>query len=185
MKFCETCKNEYDDNTVFCTQCGARLTEKSAETSMLNNTDVTEGASEWEFSSRFLFRFAKEAKVTAKESVLTIQKSVGFIYFAVLTLSRSKPVTVDLREISSVTLKEKYSFWAGVFFFLALLCLEKEKLLAAIIFGIIGYLELKYITITINYKGGSVEFGDSNSISSEPVQNFLNYIRKYNPNCIQ
>ncbi|MBO5605300.1 MAG: zinc-ribbon domain-containing protein, partial [Acidaminococcaceae bacterium] len=39
MKFCETCKNEYDDNTVFCTQCGARLTEKSAETSMLNNTD--------------------------------------------------------------------------------------------------------------------------------------------------
>ena len=206
---CPACNVQYPDNTRFCTQCGTELvyaeeelentvtdfvpalgvanTEGAATTekSPSDNDAVVDENTEWEFSSRFLFRFAREAKVTAQESVLTIQKSVGFIYFAVLTLSRSQPVMVDAREITTVTLKERYSVWAGVFFFLALLCLEKENILAAIIFGIIGYVELKYITITINYRGGSVEIGDSNSISSESVQGFLNYIKKYNPNCIQ
>ena len=31
MKYCETCKHEYDDSTVFCTQCGGKLVEKPAE----------------------------------------------------------------------------------------------------------------------------------------------------------
>ena len=29
MKFCEDCKKEFSDNTRFCTQCGAELTEKA------------------------------------------------------------------------------------------------------------------------------------------------------------
>lgn len=210
---CPSCGQAFPDNVRFCTQCGKELVDAEEDVTNLVAADHTMAASEvvqkenqasfasvsvsemdtleaeekteWEFSSRFLFRFAREAKVTAQESVLTIQKSVGFIYFAVLTLSRSQPVMVDAREITTVTLKERYSVWAGVFFFLALLCLEKENILAAIIFGIIGYVELKYVTITINYRGGSVEIGDSNSISSESVQGFLNYIKKYNPNCIQ
>ena len=190
MKYCETCKHEYDDSTVFCTQCGGKLVEKPAEepkqvmrvhkcptcdleypdavrfcsqcgselvyaeeevpaglqtvpvvaapandaakpvkeASSAESGEVSEEVTEWEFSSRFLFRFAKEAKVTANESMLTIQKSFGFIFYVVLNMSKSKPVTFDIRDIKSVSLKESYSIWAGVFFLFALACLGKDKL---------------------------------------------------------
>ena len=247
MKYCETCKHEYDDSTVFCTQCGEKLVEKQAEelkqvmrvhkcpacdleypdavrfcsqcgselvyveeevpvglqtvpvvaapandvaksvkeAGRAENGEVTEEATEWEFSSRFLFRFAKEAKVTANESVLTIQKSFGFIFYVVLNMSKSKPVTFDIRDIKSVIVKESYSVWAGVFFLFALACLVNDKLAAAIIFAIIGYVELKYTKFIISYSGGTIEFGDSNSRTDEGIQSFLAYIRKFNPNCIQ
>lgn len=244
MKFCEMCKEEYNDNTMFCSQCGSRLVEKPAEkpkllervhkcpacnikysdstrfcsqcgkelvyveeevtesdganhapavaaantvtkTDGMESNKAVEETTEWEFSSRFLFRFAKEAKVTASESMLTIQKSFGFIFYTVLTLSKSAPVSFDVRDIQSVTVKERYSIWAGIFFIFALACLEKEAYLAAIIFAIIGYAELKYTTMTINYNGGIIEFSDSNSQTAEGIQSFLAYIRKFNPNCIQ
>ena len=247
MKYCETCKHEYDDSTVFCTQCGEKLVEKQAEelkqvmrvhkcpacdleypdavrfcsqcgselvyveeevtagsqtvpvvaapandvaksvkeAGRAENGEVTEEATEWEFSSRFLFRFAKEAKVTADESMLTIQKSFGFIFYVVLNMSKSAPVTLDIRDIKSVIVKESYSIWAGVFFLFALACLGKDKFAAAIIFAIIGYVELKYTKFIISYSGGTIEFGDSNSRTAEGIQSFLAYIRKFNPNCIQ
>ena len=247
MKYCETCKHEYDDSTVFCSQCGGKLVEKPAdepkqvmrvhkcpacdleypdavrfcsqcgselvyveeevpvglqtvpvvsapandvaksvkEAGSVENGEVTEEATEWEFSSRFLFRFAKEAKVTANESVLTIQKSFGFIFYVVLNMSKSKPVTFDIRDIKSVIVKESYSIWAGVFFIFALACLGKENYLAAVIFAIIGYVELKYTKFIISYSGGTIEFSDSNSRTAEGIQSFLAYIRKFNPNCIQ
>ena len=247
MKYCETCKHEYDDSTVFCTQCGGKLVEKPAEelkqvmrvhkclacnakypdavrfcsqcgselvyveeevptglqtvpvvaapandvaksvkeAGRAENGEVTEEATEWEFSSRFLFRFAKEAKVTADESMLTIQKSFGFIFYVVLNMSKSAPVTIDIRDIKSVIVKESYSVWAGVFFLFALACLGKDKFAAAIIFAIIGYVELKYTKFIISYSGGTIEFGDSNSRTAEGIQSFLAYIRKFNPNCIQ
>ena len=247
MKYCETCKHEYDDSTVFCTQCGGKLVEKPAEelkqvmrvhkclacnleypdavrfcsqcgselvyveeevtagsqtvpvvaapandvaksvkeADRAENGEVTEEATEWEFSSRFLFRFAKEAKVTANESMLTIQKSFGFIFYVVLNMSKSAPVTLDIRDIKSVIVKESYSVWAGVFFLFALACLGKDKFAAAIIFAIIGYVELKYTKFIISYSGGTIEFGDSNSRTAEGIQSFLAYIRKFNPNCIQ
>ena len=247
MKYCETCKHEYDDSTVFCTQCGGKLVEKQAEglkqvmrvhkcpacdleypdavrfcsqcgselvyveeevtagsqtvpvvaapandvaksvkeADRAENGEVTEEATEWEFSSRFLFRFAKEAKVTANESMLTIQKSFGFIFYVVLNMSKSAPVTLDIRDIKSVIVKESYSVWAGVFFLFALACLGKDKFAAAIIFAIIGYVELKYTKFIISNSGGTIEFGDSNSRTAEGIQSFLAYIRKFNPNCIQ
>ena len=247
MKYCETCKHEYDDSTVFCTQCGEKLVEKQAEelkqvmrvhkcpacdleypdavrfcsqcgselvyveeevpvglqtvpvvaapandvaksvkeAGRAENGEVTEEATEWEFSSRFLFRFAKEAKVTADESMLTIQKSFGFIFYVVLNMSKSAPVTLDIRDIKSVIVKESYSIWAGVYFLFALACLGKDKFAAAIIFAIIGYVELKYTKFIISYSGGTIEFGDSNSRTDEGIQSFLAYIRKFNPNCIQ
>ena len=247
MKYCETCKHEYDDSTVFCTQCGGKLVEKPAEelkqvmrvhkclacnakypdavrfcsqcgselvyveeevptglqtvpvvaapanvvekpvkeASSTENGEVMEEATEWEFSSRFLFRFAKEAKVTADESMLTIQKSFGFIFYVVLNMSKSAPVTIDIHDIKSVIVKESYSVWAGVFFLFALACLGNDKLAAAIIFAIIGYVELKYTKFIISYSGGTIEFGDSNSRTDEGIQSFLAYIRKFNPNCIQ
>ena len=247
MKYCEMCKQEYDDSTVFCSHCGGKLVEKPAEelkqvmrvhkclacnakypdavrfcsqcgselvyveeevpaglqtvpvvaapanvvekpvkeASSAENGEVTEEATEWEFSSRFLFRFAKEAKVTANESMLTIQKSFGFIFYVVLNMSKSAPVTLDIRDIKSVIVKESYSVWAGVFFLFALACLGKDKFAAAIIFAIIGYVELKYTKFIISYSGGTIEFGDSNSRTAEGIQSFLAYIRKFNPNCIQ
>ena len=247
MKYCETCKHEYDDGTVFCTQCGGKLVEKPTEelkqvmrvhkcpacnleypdavrfcsqcgselvyveeevtagfqtvpvvavpandaakpvkeAGSAENGEVTEEATEWEFSSRFLFRFAKEAKVTADESMLTIQKSFGFIFYVVLNMSKSAPVTIDIHDIKSVIVKESYSVWAGVFFLFALACLGNDKLAAAIIFAIIGYVELKYTKFIISYSGGTIEFGDSNSRTDEGIQSFLAYIRKFNPNCIQ
>ena len=247
MKYCEMCKQEYDDSTVFCTRCGGKLVEKPAEelkqvmrvhkclacnakypdavrfcsqcgselvyveeevptglqtvpvvaapanvvetpvkeASSAENGEVTEEATEWEFSSRFLFRFAKEAKVTANESMLTIQKSFGFIFYVVLNMSKSAPVTIDIHDIKSVIVKESYSVWAGVFFLFALACLGNDKLAAAIIFAIIGYVELKYTKFIISYSGGTIEFGDSNSRTDEGIQSFLAYIRKFNPNCIQ
>ena len=247
MKYCETCKHEYDDSTVFCTQCGGKLVEKPAEelkqvmrvhkclacnakypdavrfcsqcgselvyveeevptglqtvpvvaapanvvekpvkeAGSAENGEVTEEATEWEFSSRFLCRFAKEAKVTADESMLTIQKSFGFIFYVVLNMSKSAPVTIDIHDIKSVIVKESYSVWAGVFFLFALACLGNDKLAAAIIFAIIGYAELKYTKFIISYSGGTIEFGDSNSRTDEGIQSFLAYIRKFNPNCIQ
>lgn len=247
MKYCETCKHEYDDGTVFCTQCGGKLVEKPAEelkqvmrvhkcpacnleypdavrfcsqcgselvyveeevtagfqtvpvvavpandaakpvkeAGSAENGEITEEATEWEFSSRFLFRFAKEAKVTADESMLTIQKSFGFIFYVVLNMSKSAPVTIDIHDIKSVIVKESYSVWAGVFFLFALACLGNDKLAAAIIFAIIGYVELKYTKFIISYSGGTIEFGDSNSRTDEGIQRFLAYIRKFNPNCIQ
>ena len=247
MKYCETCKHEYDDSTVFCSQCGGKLVEKPADepkqvmrvhkcpacdleypdavrfcsqcgselvyveeevpaglqtvpvvsapandvaksvkgAGSVENGEVTEEATEWEFSSRFLFRFAKETKVTANESVLTIQKSFGFIFYVVLNMSKSKPVTFDIRDIKSVIVKESYSIWAGVFFIFALACLGKENYLAAVIFAIIGYVELKYTKFIISYSGGTIEFSDSNSRTAEGIQSFLAYIRKFNPNCIQ
>ena len=147
--------------------------------------EVAEDKTEWEFSSRFLFRFAKEAKVTANENMLTIQKSFGFIFYVVLNMSKSAPVTLDIRDIKSVIVKESYSVWAGVFFLFALACLGKDKFAAAIIFAIIGYVELKYTKFIISYSGGTIEFGDSNSRTAEGIQSFLAYIRKFNPNCIQ
>ena len=247
MKYCETCKHEYDDGTVFCTQCGGKLVEKPAEelkqvigvhkcpacnleypdavrfcsqcgselvyveeevtagfqtvpvvavpandaakpvkeAGSAENGESTEEATEWEFSSRFLFRFAKEAKVTADESMLTIQQSFGFIFYVVLNMSKSAPVTIDIHDIKSVIVKESYSVWAGVFFLFALACLGNDKLAAAIIFAIIGYVELKYTKFIISYSGGTIEFGDSNSRTDEGIQRFLAYIRKFNPNCIQ
>ena len=247
MKYCETCKHEYDDSTVFCTQCGGKLVEKPVEelkpvmrvhkcpacdleypdavrfcsqcgselvyveeevpaglqtvpvvaapanvvekpvkeASSAENGEVSEEATEWEFSSRFLFRFAKEANVTANESMLTIQKSFGFIFYVVLNMSKSAPVTLDISDIKSVIVKESYSVWAGVFFLFALACLGNDKLAAAIIFAIIGYVELKYTKFIISYSGGTIEFGDSNSSTAEGIQSFLAYIRKFNPNCIQ
>lgn len=247
MKYCKMCKHEYDDSTVFCTQCGGKLVEKPAEelkqvmrvhkclacnakypdavrfcsqcgselvyveeevptglqtvpvvaapANVSSNSEkeagsaesgvVTEEATEWEFSSRFLFRFAKEAKVTANESMLTIQKSFGFIFYVVLNMSKSAPVTIDIRDIKSVIVKESYSVWAGVFFLFALACLGKDNYVAAIIFAIIGYVELKYTKFIISYSGGTIEFGDSNSRTAEGIQSFLAYIRKFNPNCIQ
>ena len=247
MKYCETCKHEYDDGTVFCTQCGGKLVEKPAEelkqvmrvhkcpacnleypdavrfcsqcgselvyveeevtagfqtvpvvavpandaakpvkeAGSAENVEITEEATEWEFSTRFLFRFAKEAKVTADESMLTIQKSFGFIFYVVLNMSKSAPVTIDIHDIKSVIVKESYSVWAGVFFLFALACLGNDKLAAAIIFAIIGYVELKYTKFIISYSGGTIEFGDSNSRTDEGIQRFLAYIRKFNPNCIQ
>ena len=247
MKYCEMCKQEYDDSTVFCSHCGGKLVEKPAEelkqvmrvhkclacnakypdavrfcsqcgselvyveeevptglqtvpvvaapanvvekpvkeASSAEHGEVTEEATEWEFSSRFLFRFAKEAKVTANESMLTIQKSFGFIFYVVLNMSKSAPVTLDIRDIKSVIVKESYSVWAGVFFLFALACLGKDKFAAAIIFAIIGYVELKYTKFIISYSGGTIEFGDSNSRTAEGIQSFLAYIRKFNPNCIQ
>ena len=247
MKYCETCKHEYDDGTVFCTQCGGKLVEKPAEelkqvmrvhkcpacnleypdavrfcsqcgselvyveeevtagfqtvpvvavpandaakpvkeAGSAENGEITEEATEWEFSSRFLFRFAKEAKVTADESMLTIQQSFGFIFYVVLNMSKSAPVTIDIHDIKSVIVKESYSVWAGVFFLFARACLGNDKLAAAIIFAIIGYVELKYTKFIISYSGGTIEFGDSNSRTDEGIQRFLAYIRKFNPNCIQ
>ena len=244
MKFCVECKEEFGDNTVFCSKCGSKLVEKPkllervhkcpacnikysdstrfcsqcgtelvyAEEEIMEReaarfvpvasgsntvtkseriTDseassvVSEEATEWEFSSRFLFRFAKEANVTANESMLTIQKSFGFIFYVVLNMSKSAPVTIDIHDIKSVIVKESYSVWAGVFFLFALACLGNDKLAAAIIFAIIGYVELKYTKFIISYSGGTIEFGDSNSRTDEGIQSFLAYIRKFNPNCIQ
>ncbi len=251
MKFCETCKIEYNDSTVFCTQCGGRLTEKPAAepkriirvhkcpacgTKYSDDTrfcsqcgtelifaeeavtesesfvpvaavtaasvpaapvpaaenekerpagEVVEEATAWEFSSRFLFRFAKEANVTADGSMLTIQKTFGFIFYTVLNLSKSAPVNIDIRDIKTVIVKESYSVWAGLFFLFTLACLRKEAYLAAVIFAVIGYVELKYTKFIISYSGGTIEFGDNNSSKSEGIQSFLAYIRKFNPDCIQ
>ena len=223
MKYCETCKKDYDDSTVFCAQCGGKLSEKPAEKPkqmmrvhkcpacnanypdtvrfcsqcgaelvyaeeevtvdaevLVNakpvpaaaapetvaatpvkemdaaaNSEVAEEATEWEFSSRFLFRFAKEAKITASESMLTIQKSFGFIFYVVLNMSKSAPVNIDIRDIKSVTVKESYSVWAGFFFILALACIRREAYLAMVILAVIGYTELKYTKLIIDYKGGT------------------------------
>ena len=206
---CLACNAKYPDAVRFCSQCGSELVyveeevptglqtvpvvaapanvvEKPVkEASSTENGEVMEEATEWEFSSRFLFRFAKEAKVTANESMLTIQKSFGFIFYVVLNMSKSTPVTLDIRDIKSVIVKESYSVWAGVFFLFALACLGKDKFAAAIIFAIIGYVELKYTKFIISYSGGTIEFGDSNSRTAEGIQSFLAYIRKFNPNCIQ
>ena len=244
MKFCEVCKIDYADNTVFCTQCGGKLTEKPAEApkqivrvhkcpacnakypdtvrfcsqcgtelvyaeeevtadantvpvaavdaakpekevESAGDSKVAEETTEWEFSSRFLFRFAKEAKVAASENMLTIQKSFGFIFYVVLNMSKSAPVTIDIRDIKSVAVKESYSVWAAFFFILALACIRREAYLAMIILALIGYSELKYTKMIIDYKGGTLEIGDSNSKTADSIQGFLNYIRKYNPGCIQ
>lgn len=245
MKFCERCKKDYNDNSVFCTQCGGKLTEKQAvvpkeiarvhkcptcsakypdavrfcsqcgaelvyaEEEVAADTNIVpvaavpataatttvkdsvesggvmEDATEWEFSSRFLLRFAKETKVTASESMLTIQKSFGFIFYMVLNMSKSAPVNIDIRDIKSVTVKESYSVWAAFFFILALVCIRREAYLAMVILAVIGYTELKYTKLIITYKGGTVEIGDSNSKAALSIQGFLNYIRKYNPDCIQ
>lgn len=207
---CPACNIKYSDSTKFCSQCGTELvyaeeevTEREATkfvpvaagtnaatkseriTDSTVSSEVAAEATEWEFSSRFLFRFAKEAKVTADESMLTIQKSFGFIFYAVLTLSRSAPVNLDIRDIKSVIVKESYSIWAGVFFLFALACLGKDNYVAAIIFAIIGYVELKYTKFIISYSGGNIEFSDSNSSTAEGIQSFLAYIRKFNQNCIQ
>ena len=134
MKYCEMCKHEYDDSTVFCTQCGGKLVVKPAdepkqvmrvhkcpacdleypdavrfcsqcgselvyveeevptglqtvpvvaapanvvekpvkEASSAENGEVTEEATEWEFSSRFLFRFAKEASKNGLSEILAM-----------------------------------------------------------------------------------------------------------------
>ena len=241
MKYCETCKKEFSDNSVFCTRCGGKLTEKlvampkqimrvhkcpacnviysdavrfcskcgselvyaeeevTADTSIVpvaaapvtsgkNNVEsgeAVEDATEWEFSSRFLLRFAKEAKVTANDSLLTIQKSFGFIFYVVLNMSKSAPVTFDIRDIKSVVVKESYSVWAAFFFILALACIRREAYLAMVILAVIGYIELKYTKLIITYKGGTVEIGDSNSKTAPSIQGFLNYIRKFNPDCVQ
>lgn len=244
MKFCEVCKIDYADNTVFCTQCGGKLTEKPAEApkqivrvhkcpacnakypdtvrfcsqcgtelvyaeeevtadantvpvaavdaakpekevESAGDSKVAEETTEWEFSSRFLFRFAKEAKVAASENMLTIQKSFGFIFYVVLNMSKSAPVTIDIRDIKSVAVKESYSVWAAFFFILALACIRREAYLAMVILALIGYSELKYTKMIIDYKGGTLEIGDSNSKTADSIQGFLNYIRKYNPGCIQ
>ena len=203
---CPACGIKYPDGTRFCSQCGALLVYAEEEveesdgaafvpavavTNAVTKTDasesgeVAEDKTEWEFSSRFLFRFAKEAKVTANENMLTIQKSFGFIFYVVLNMSKSAPVTLDIRDIKSVIVKEGYSIWAGVFFVFALACLGKENYLAAVIFAIIGYVELKYTKFIISYSGGTIEFGDSNSRTAEGIQSFLAYIQKFNPNCIQ
>lgn len=247
MKFCETCRKDYSDNTVFCAQCGRKLTEKPAEApkqivrvhkcpacnakypdavwfcsqcgtelvyaeeevtadtnivpvaaatavdaakpekevEIANESKVAEETTEWEFSSRFLFRFAKEAKVSASDNMLTIQKSFGFIFYVVLNMSKSAPVTIDIRDIKSVAVKESYSVWAAFFFILALACIRREAYLAMVLFALIGYFELKYTKMIIDYNGGTLEIGDSNSKTAESIQGFLNYIRKYNPGCIQ
>ena len=112
----------------------------------------------------------KDANVTANESMLTIQKSFGFIFYVVLNMSKSAPVTIDIHDIKSVIVKESYSVWAGVFFLFALACLGNDKLAAAIIFAIIGYVELKYTKFIISYSGGTIEFGDSNSRTAEGIQ---------------
>jgi uncharacterized Zn finger protein (UPF0148 family) len=209
MKFCKTCGKSFEEGTVFCSQCGTKLVgveEKVAEnanvvpavvasadvvtapakdTDSAERSEILEETTQWEFSSRFLLRFAKEAKVTANESMLTIQKSFGFIFYVVLNMSKSAPVTVDIRDIKSVTVKEGYSVWAGFFFILALACIRREAYLAMVILALIGYSELKYTKMIINYKGGTIEIGDSNSKTAPSIQGFLNYIRKYNPGCIQ
>lgn len=244
MKICEACRKEFSDSTVFCTQCGGKLTEKPTEvpkqimrvhkcpacnakypdavrfcsqcgTELVyaeeevkadanivpvaavdaakpekevenaGDSKVAEEKTEWEFSSRFLFRFAKEAKVAASENMLTIQKSFGFIFYVVLNMSKSAPVTIDIRDIKSVAVKESYSVWAAFFFILALACIRREAYLAMVILALIGYSELKYTKMIIDYKGGTLEIGDSNSKTADSIQGFLNYIRKYNPGCIQ
>ena len=151
---CLACNAKYPDAVRFCSQCGSELVyveeevptglqtvpvvaapanvvEKPVkEASSAENGEFTEEATEWEFSSRFLFRFAKEAKVTADESMLTIQKSFGFIFYVVLNMSKSAPVTLDIRDIKSVIVKESYSVWAGVFFLFALAFLQSLDMLS-------------------------------------------------------
>lgn len=114
---------------------------------------------------------------------MQIRKGAGFIVFGVRPITLSKPIQIYIPDISSITVKDSYSISAILMILLGLIGCFGEKFVAGLIFIAIGLFELRVRKISIIHQGQKTTVTDDQS--KETVQSLIEYIRQYNPTCIQ
>lgn len=196
IRCCSSCGAVAGPDTSFCSHCGNQLTTacSSAATSdplatgeismpSENNKKTNGEPTSWTLESRFLIRFGKQSIINADGPLLQIRKGAGFIVFGVRPITLSKPIQIYIPDISSITVNDSYSISAILMILLGLIGCFGEKFVAGLIFIAIGLSELRVRKISIIHQGQKTTVTDDQS--KETVQSLVEYIRQYNPTCIQ
>jgi len=204
INYCNTCGAVADPDTNFCPFCGNQLLSASHEQNQSApiisvpvdplattgtipvanpNGTADDAITEWTLSSRFLLRLGKKSKINADGPLLQIKKGIGVIFYGIRPLYWSAPIQINIPEISSISINERYSISSIIFLIAVIIAIYQERFLVALIFAIIALSELKFRRITIIHQGQKTTMTDDGS--KESAQNLIEYIRRYNPNCIK
>ena len=205
MKQCPACKRTYDNNTMFCKECGIALGSvvNSAPTNTAQFSNQVPGMEykEWTLKGTFLamglFEGGKETIIKANGPIMNIEQHKRLII-----KYGERKATVDAREITDVHIKKKTEtpgvilIIMGVFFLIAPILgavlmdaeLTGSDITAGLIPGLLGIL-VGYFGFTnkhyiVTHRRGSFNLPFS-GLDSDQRQELLDYITRYSPYAVK
>ena len=134
----------------------------------------------WKFVTRWGGTGQLVTEVEAEGNVLKIEQYKQYIF----KWGRQSAV-VNINDISEIISKKKFSIPAILCIIVGLACIASgESYIWGGILLVFGALTIKTKYLSMTYRQGSVRIPDSDTFGKD-MQNFMDYIRQYNPDCIK
>ena len=192
MKQCPACKKAYDDNTMFCKECGVALGN------VINSVQMAPGAAyvtpapaanavpmnehkEWQFKANWGGPGGsyKITNIVAEGAMMAIEQ-----YKQCIFKFGKQQTTIDAHDVTDVHIKKNIQFTSVLCVIMGLMCLSASATFAGIVFIIYGILFIKNKYYVIAHRRGTVTVPLFDPDSSEG-KDFLNYITKYSPYAVK
>ena len=191
MKQCPACKNAYDDNTMFCKECGVALGN------VINSVQMAPGAAyvtpapaanavpmnehkEWGFSTSWGGSGFKVTNIVANGPIMEVEQYKQYVF-----KFGKQRATIDAREITDVHVKKKFSAVSIMMILGGLATLaSSDSLIWGIVLVVVGAITIKTKYYVITHRRGSVNI-PSDAVDGSEGQEFLDYITKYSPYAVK
>ena len=187
VRYCTKCGTPNNGDAAFCSKCGTSLSKGTSEETALVSTFPDADPNEehqWRFDyekfSDGIFSLGSQYTIiSAKGTELSVEQSSRFLLFPY----GQHADRFDVRDITAIVQEKKIAVAAVIEIILGLLGLFANPLLGALIIGF-GIWSLRDTFVIIQHRRGGIRIRETKSFGNER-EDFLNYIRRYNPNCIR
>ena len=168
MKQCPACKKAYDDNTMFCKECGVAL-----------GTAVKSNVQQEYFSSNNgIYEGSDANRVRKSQQKYVPDKGIKKIF-------GKQRATIDAREITDVHVKKKFSAVSIMMILGGLATLaSSDSLIWGHVLVVVRAIPIKTKYYVITHRRGSVNI-PSDAVDGSEGQEFLDYITKYSPYAVK
>ena len=189
VRYCTKCGTPNHGNVSFCPKCGTPLAEGTSEEISLVAAPIDENPNEehqWrfdyeKFSDGAFSLGAQYTIISAKGTKLSVEQSNRFLFFPY----GKHFDQFDVKDIRTIVQEKKISITAILWIILGLLILVKSSsFLVAIAFIGLGIWSLRDTFVIIQHNRGGIRIRETKTFNSKR-EDFLNYVRRYNPNCIR
>lgn len=188
VRYCTKCGTPNNGDAAFCPKCGTSLNSagnggaliSAKEKEALPNEEHTWKFEYERFSDGGFFPLgAQYTTISAKGTSLSVEQRSRALFFSY----GQNFIQFDIMDIKAIVQEKKISFTAVFIILIGLLALMANPLISILAIGL-GIWTLKDTFILIQHNRGGVRIKATKGIGDEP-EDFLNYVRRYNPDCIR
>ena len=179
MKKCPNCNIVYEDNSQFCNSCGTQLVSVVPEPPVQPVKGTEESVKEWAFMTRFGGTGQRWTVVHANNGNLEVESWKQYI----IKWGKTSE-TLHARDIYRIEYVKKWSPLSIMVLLCGLLALAAGEWFFGAVAAILGLLDIKTKHVEIIYPNGKIKIQDNGSMDKD-IENFLLYVRRYNPNAVK